>query len=564
MLQRKRISRKSIWIAVVAVVLCAGGTYAYMQLGDKPQAAGSQAQEAVVKVAKGNLRSTITGTGQLEPEQVQSIVPPKEATVKAVHLTRNQTVKKGDLLLEFADPALEEKLETEKYNLSQLESELQDLEEQAAALRTQAPISGKFMLSANLSEGSSVSASTKLGSVVDTSILTVTLPFAMDDALQMKPGDKVYLKASSLMLTKAATVDSISQAPHSDARGNRLTNVTLTVSNDGTLAADMQVRATVELGGLEVESKESAALQYLTTVPVQAGVSGTIARLHIKNDTMVQEGALIASIDNDNLPKDIATKRRQIEVKQKTVDDLQTQLDKLQVFAPFDGVFSTDFANQKVNVLNNYPVGSTVKSDVKFGAVASLNKLQLPIQVDELDITKVTAGMKAEITADAIPGRKFPAEVTQVSTVGVVTNGVTFYDVVLTVNNAAELKYGMTATADLLVQDKRDVLLLPIEALRRQNGKRVVALKQADGTVNQGHEVKTGVSNSSHVEITEGLKEGDEVIVSGARSSQQLSQEQIQQMRQQFQGGFGPGGGAPAGGAPATRTGGGNAGGNNR
>jgi HlyD family secretion protein len=572
----KRISRKSMIIATVALVVCAGGTYGYLELGGTKSASSAAAEETVITISKGNLRSTISGTGQLEPQNVQTIVPPREATVKAVHLTRNQPVKEGDLLLEFADSDMEVKLETERYNLSQLERDLNSLLEQAGALETRAPISGKLMLSTNLSEGSSVQSSTKIGSIVDTSTLTVTLPFAMDDALQLKEGDRVYLTSDSLILAKAAEVESVVSTPHSDSRGNRLLDVTLKAVNDGTLDANMQVRAKVDLGGIEVESKAAAALQYQNVVPIQANVSGTISKLHLKSDVMVKQGDLISVIMNDTLPKDIASKQRQIETKKKVIDGMVTQLDELKIYAPFDGVFSTDFVNQRVNVLNNYPVGSKVRADAKFGAVASLDKLLLPIQVDELDITKVTQGMKAEIKVDAIAGKVFPAEVTQVSTVGVVTNGVTFYDVVLSVNNASVLKYGMTATADLLVQDKRGVVLLPIEALNRQGGKRVVALKKADGTIDEAHEVKTGISNSSYIEIIEGLQEGDQVIVRGKSSTQNLTSEQIQQMRQQFQGGgFGgttpgggnvvaPGGGAAPGGARggsgATRTGG--AGGN--
>jgi HlyD family secretion protein len=577
----KRISRKSMIIAAVTLAVCAGGTYGYLELGGTRSASSAAAEEVEITISKGNLRSTISGTGQLEPQNVQTIVPPREATVKAVHLTRNQPVKEGDLLLEFADSDMEVKLETERYNLSQLERDLNSLLEQAGALETRAPISGKLMLSTNLSEGSSVQSSTKIGSIVDTSMLTVTLPFAMDDALQLKEGDRVYFTSDSLILAKAAVVESVASTPHSDSRGNRLLDVTLKAVNDGTLDANMQVRAKVDLGGVEVESKAAAALQYQNVVPIQANVSGTISKLHLKSDVMVKQGDLISTIVNDTLPKDIASKQRQIETKQKAIDGMVTQLDELKIYAPFDGVFSTDFVNQRVNVLNNYPVGSKVRADAKFGAVASLDKLLLPIQVDELDITKVKQGMKAEIKVDAIAGTMFPAEVTQVSTVGVVTNGVTFYDVVLSVNNASVLKYGMTATADLLVQDKRGVVLLPIEALNRQGGKRVVALKKADGTIDEAHEVKTGISNSSYIEIIEGLQEGDQVIVRGRSSTQNLTSEQIQQMRQQFQGGglggatpgggnviIAPGGGAAPGGAAggargssgATRTGG--AGGN--
>ncbi len=117
--------------------------------------------------------------------------------------------------------------------------------------------------------------------------------------------------------------------------------------------------------------------------------------------------------------------------------------------------------NKKNDILSNFRVGSKVTSGTQFGAVASLAKMQLPVQVDELDLPNIKTGMKAEIKVDSYPGRIFPAEVTQVSTVGTTTNGVTFYDVVLAAENKDNmLKYGMTATGEILIQDKKDVIYI--------------------------------------------------------------------------------------------------------
>ncbi|MDF2718187.1 MAG: efflux transporter periplasmic adaptor subunit, partial [Paenibacillus sp.] len=90
---------------------------------------------------------------------------------------------------------------------------------------------------------------------------------------------------------------------------------------------------------------------------------------------------------------------------------------------------------------------------------ASLDVMTLPIQVDELDLVNIKPGLKAEVTVDAMSGRTFQGEVLQVSTVGTTTNGVTYYDAVVAVDNKDQLlKYGMTGTAQVLIQDKQNVL----------------------------------------------------------------------------------------------------------
>jgi HlyD family secretion protein len=158
--------------------------------------------------------------------------------------------------------------------------------------------------------------------------------------------------------------------------------------------------------------------------------------------------------------------------------------------------------------------------------------------------------------------------------VGTTTNGVTFFTVVLSVSNPNQLlKYGMTGTADILIQDKKDVIYLPPEALQRSNGKRYVTLKKADGTNEEMHEIKIGITSKTQVEITEGLKEGDKVVTPVVRKQQNLTPQEINNLRQQFQqnggqGGFGGAGGnagntgnsgaAGNAGNRAGRTGGGN------
>ncbi|WP_284644440.1 efflux RND transporter periplasmic adaptor subunit [Paenibacillus silviterrae] len=561
--------KKAAILAAVAVVLCGGGTYAYIQYGGAPKQQQSAVQESTTPVRKGNLRSVISGTAQLEAQDLQMIVPPKEGMIKVINLSRNQTVKKGDLLLELTDSSLEERLETAKLTLSQQQADLNDLKTQAASLRMAAPAGGKLILSANISEGASVNKTTKVATIADAKHLTVTLPFLQEQASQLRAGDLVELTVDGFLLTKTGTVESVANSVKGDAKGNRLLDVKITVVNDGSLDAGLNVKGEANVGGVKIESAAQAALQYQTTTSVMAGVSGTISRLEIKENRDVRAGELIGVIQSDTLDKDITNKQLQVDQSLNNIKSLEDQLEKLKVLAPFDGVFSTDFADQKKNVLTSYPVGTTIGSNVQLGAVANLDTLQLPIKVDELDLPKIKVGQKAEVRVDAVSGKTFPAEVTQVSTVGTVTNGVSFYTVVLSLKNAFELKYGMTATADIIIEDKRDVLLLPVEAVTQRQGKRFVSLKKADGTVDANHEVKIGSNNSTMVEITEGLKEGDVVVSrSNTRNRTNLSQQEIEAMRQQFQQGARNqgGGGAPAGGAPggfpAGGGGGGNAGGN--
>lgn len=526
--------KKIIIVALIALAACGGGTYAYLHkaalLGKKQVAV----QEQSYTVKKGDVRATIEGTAQLEPLEQQTIVAPKEGIIKVLNLTRNQTVKKGDLLLEITDADLDEKLDDAKLTLSEYEADLEDLLQQQASLKTIAPASGKLILSSGISEGSSVSKTTKIATIADPSALKVTLPFVQEEAQQIHEGDLVQLTIDGYMLTKSGTVSSVSKDVKSDSKGNRVVDITVRVENDGTLEEDQNVKGSVTVNGVKIESKGQAALQYETTVNVLAGVSGTIDKLFIKENRVVAKGELIATIVSDSLQKDIINKQNQIDKAKKSIADIESQIANLKVYAPFDGVFSTDFVDQKKNVLASYQIGTTVENGTSFGAVASLDTLQLPISVDELDLPKVQVGQKAEVKVDAYPEKTYEAEVIRVSSVGTTTNGVTTYTAILTLKNPGELRNSMTATANVLIQNVKDVLVVPVDMVNKKNGKYTVAVKKEDGTIEADREVKVGANNDTVIEITDGLKEGD-VIVKQTSKPTKMTQEEADKARSQFQ-----------------------------
>ncbi|MDF2669118.1 MAG: efflux transporter periplasmic adaptor subunit [Paenibacillus sp.] len=531
-----------IWSLVVLAV-CGGTTYYYFQQGGKSSA--EEATEVVVEAKKTDIRFSVSGTSQLEAKDSQIIVAPADGTIKTINLTRNQEVKAGDLLFEISSPTLDNNLQKGNATLAQLQKDLAEINLQVAALTTRAPISGKFTLADKMDVGSTVTKNSLIGTISDNSVLLVTIPFALEDAVQFNAGMDVDLAIDGFMLSKTGKITSIGTDPRGDGKGGKMIDVEISITNDATMEAGLKTKGSVTLNGRAVDSKDSGTLRYSKIVSVLANVPGTINTLNYKTGAYLYEGDVISQITNDTLKDDIANKQSAIDLQKIAVDDLVEKVAALKVTAPFTGVFSTDFVNKRTNILTSYTPGAKIQANVQLGAVASLNTMALPIQVDELDLPNIKAGMKAEVKADSIQGRIFEGEVSQVSTVGTTTNGVTFYDVVLTVKNASLLKYGMTATAEILIQDKKGIITLPNEALQQAQGKRYVTLKKADGSVEEKHEIKIGIRSKTEVEITDGLKEGDKVVIPLPKKTENMSQADIDKLRQQFQQGAvnGPGGG---------------------
>lgn len=544
-----KVWRSKAAIGIAAAVVIAG-TGAFLFVQKDGAQASKDPQEIVVTASRGDLRFTVSGTSQLEPKEMQTITTPADGVIKTMNLSRNMNVKKGDLLMELSNATLEIALQKAKLTYEQLNNEVRELQKQMDATTTRAPISGRLTIANNIDVGVSVTKTTRLATISDASSLLLTVPFALEDAVQLVVGDDAEVLVDSFLLTKSGTVQRIGKDPRPDMKGGKLIDVEIAVRNDATMDAGLKAKAEVAKNGRTVSSTEAAALQHGRVVTVLANVAGNLESLNYKTGDRIQAGDVLFTIQNDTLATDLLTKQNSLDQQRVAVDEAQERVSALRITAPFEGVFSTDFVNRRSNILASMAVGTKVQNNTQLGAVASITNMQLPIQVDELDLPNIRNGMRANVTVDSLAGRVFQAEVSQVSTVGTTTNGVTFYDVVLSVSNTQNLRHGMTATGEILIQDKKDIVQAPIEAVQRQQGKQVVTVKKDDGTSEQ-REVKLGIRSRTHVEVTEGLKEGEKLVIPRLQRQQQMSPQEIERLRQQFQQGGGTGGGGagfPAGG----------------
>jgi HlyD family secretion protein len=532
------------WIILAAGILIAGaGTY-YVVHQKKSTKSAAATNQQTFKVTKGEISSTISGTSQFQAKDIQNILAPVDSIIKTMNLTRNKVVKKGDVLVQFSVPSYESNLKDAQDTLKQYQDDLADLLNQQNHMQITAPISGKLTITSGIDTGSPVSKTTKVATISDPSLLDVKLSFPVQEAVQLKNGDPVQLTVDGYMLTKTGTVESVGKDVSADSSGNKLVDVDIRVKNDGTLDSGVKVKGTINIGGIDILSNSQAALDYVETETVMANTSGTVQTVNIKSGQTVNKGDVLVNVVNDTLKSDIAAKQEAIESQKIKVDEAQAKIDQLTITAPFDGVFSSDFASTKTNVLNSYPVGASITQSTNLGSVASLDTMQLPIAVDELDLTSVKVGQKATVKVDAISGKTFEGEVTQVSNVGTTSNGVTTYDVIVSVKNtdSYDLKYAMTATAQIQIQDKKDILTIPIQALQTKSGKYYVTLLKADGTTEDQHQVQIGIKSTTRVEITNGLSEGDTIVMPTRRTTTTTTN------RNQF-GGFGNGNFGPPQGA---------------
>jgi HlyD family secretion protein len=180
----------------------------------------------------------------------------------------------------------------------------------------------------------------------------------------------------------------------------------------------------------------------------------------------------VARADNARAIAGVATAKAAVEQAKATLSSAQTALSKAFIKSPVNGqVLSRSIEpGQTVAASFNAPVLFTIAED--------LRAMRLEVKVDEADVGQVRKGQRATFQVDAFPGRTFPATIERVdiganattsstTTTTTTTSGVVAYTARLTVANGDKLlRPGMTATADIVTTERKNVLLVPVAALR--------------------------------------------------------------------------------------------------
>jgi HlyD family secretion protein len=137
-------------------------------------------------------------------------------------------------------------------------------------------------------------------------------------------------------------------------------------------------------------------------------------------------------------------------------------------------------------------------------------------KVDEADIGRVRLGQPARIRVETFKDKTFNGQVTQISPMGVEKDNVTNFEVRVSIDNPGkELKANMTANAEIVLEEHADALIIPEAAVTYDAQKNAFVDLLAPGAKNgrKKVQVKIGVGNGTKIQILDGLKQGDKVIL---------------------------------------------------
>jgi HlyD family secretion protein len=214
----------------------------------------------------------------------------------------------------------------------------------------------------------------------------------------------------------------------------------------------------------------------------------------------------------------IDREKANVERAQALIDKAAARLKTMEARAPRDGL-----------VVYARATGERAGEKVQLGMIPfdgqpliylpDVSSMVADIEVNEIDIGKVTVGGPVELRLEAYPGAVFPGTVLKIgslakpkqSRAGTAT-GVKIFDVTVKIDaKDPRLKPGLTAAVDVIVERQADALSIPLSAVVARNGDYLAFVTQR-GRV-EARKVVLGASNDQHVLVKEGLREGERVLL---------------------------------------------------
>jgi HlyD family secretion protein len=340
---------------------------------------------------------------------------------------------------------------------------------------------------------------------------------------KVEPITKVEIKAKASGIVKKLYVDA----------GDRVKKGQLLAELDKEEIEARVAQAKAQLEASQASAKGTEADLERAKVDAEGVDVPMLKRAYDRAQGMAKEGVVSASALDDAqknyelaLNKQNVAKAQLLVLKAKigqaqaqvlqdhaNLQQLEEQLGYTTITSPIDGIILS----------RDVEVGDAVSSILVLGSSATLvmtlgdtSEVYVKGKVDESDIGKVYMSQPARIKVESFKDKTFNGKVTKISPMGVEKDNVTTFEVRVSINNpGGELKAAMTANAEIILEEHKNVLQIPEGSILYDKDKKA-SVEIPDEKGKEGKRkvaVNIGISNGAKTELLSGLKEGDQVVL---------------------------------------------------
>lgn len=317
----------------------------------------------------------------------------------------------------------------------------------------------------------------------------------------------------------------------------------------------------VERGKIVDKALAIGTIEPENQIAVKSKISGIVKKVFVEMGDPVKKGELLLEISPNPTPLELAEAKRRVEIDsvshenlrkdyERTRELLQRKLISQQEFDRVSRNFAeaelrlklsqeklslieegkTNIANRKIESVIKAPITGTVlerkanvgdpvvpltsyQAGTELFTLANMNDLIFRGTVDEIDVGKLEEGMIADLKIGALPDDSIQGLLYRISPKAKMEDNATLFDVEIKITKTGfeMLRAGYSANADIIIQGKEDILVIPERVVEFKEDTAFVEVQQADGEITK-KTIETGLSDGLNIEVVEGLEEGDVLV----------------------------------------------------
>lgn len=450
--------KRLIITVLVIAILGAGGFFGYRQY--QASQAAKQANYQTTKIERGELTAIVGATGSVRSNQTTIISWQTSGRIGELMAKVDDKVKAGQTLAKLDEKSLSQALILARSDLVSAKRNLENLVN-SDVTRTQAQLA------------------------------VVNAQKALDDA-QEKRDAKNFQRASDATLDGAksdydVTVSNVKKAEDFYNYFNKR------AEDDPDRVAAYSRLVTAR----QQRDRALANLNYLLSSPDQQELNEADAQLGVAKAKLKEAQREWERLKNGPDPQDI-------KAAQARIDSIEATLNLVDIEAPINGTITESRSK----------LGDQVSVGTVSFRIDDLSRLLVDVLVPEVDINRIIVGQSTKLTFDAILNKEYNGKVFEVARVGSNVQGVVNFTVTIEIsNNNNEVRPGMTAAVNIVVNQLKDVLLVPNRAVRLRDGKRIIYILKNE-KIAQPVEIQLGATSDLTSELIAGeVSEGDLVIL---------------------------------------------------
>jgi RND family efflux transporter MFP subunit len=553
-------ARHKVVDAIIIIAIIVAGYYSYQAWTNQPQ----PTHYVLAKAANGSVIATVSGTGQIAATNQLDVKAQASGNIVSVAVNAGDTVKNGQLLATIDNTDALKTVRDAEANLESAKLSLQQLTAPADALTLL-----QAQNAVTDAQNSKTQTQTDLGTEYSNALNEISNSFIdfpdvmsglqarlYDNNMNSQQNNSDYMADIAKVYDPAA--DTFRDSANSDYTAARTAydanfldykNVSRTADPATIENILNETYKTSQLISQAVQSASNLVQFYsdrlnehgLTPLPLASTylsdlngytgkINGHLTNLLNYQQTIASDKQAISDADRTIAEKtaslselqagptalQIQSSQLSVTQKQNALSDAESTLANYYIRAPFDGIIAT-LDVKKGDSISNGGTAATIIT----------KQLSSTISLNEVDAVKVKIGDKVTITFDAISGLTITGTVSQMDTIGTVSQGVVNYNILVVFDTQdTRVRSGMSVTASIITDSHQDVIVVPSTAIKTANGTSYVLVpnetvtdigNSRTGVVLTGAPVQaavtTGLSDNQNTEITSGLSEGQVYVV---------------------------------------------------